>query len=272
MVNLIVSSYFHRYFEVNTCSLRTRPKSDGDSFSLRPTDQEAHTSYFSITVTMLAGFLAQSSIMATLAGLPQAPTVPDAAPSLLLHQRQAMPRASFCGTANFIACRRISPYPPARPSTRSKSRNPARSYPPLRFLDGTDISSKNMAKLLSDFQCLFGALEKELRDKAAWIDGPTEAQAAQMFTISTEWARLAAPGKTDRERTRRVSQIAWSTLLNLSPQPQASTPMQPPLPSARNAVACVPSVLRTVCLCLSVYVCERECACVFVCFVAFFAE
>ena len=85
---------------------------------------------------------------------------------------------------------------------------------PLRFLETSDLSDKNAQKRLSDFHGLFNALEGELREGGHWIDMPTEQQANDMYYRETTWATLAAPAKSLHDRARRLSQLAWSTMVN----------------------------------------------------------
>jgi hypothetical protein len=64
---------------------------------------------------------------------------------------------------------------------------------------------------LADLRRLMVALEKHVRDRAAWIPHPTPEQAAQMFAVAKECLRV--PDRTERGRIRRADQLRWATLV-----------------------------------------------------------
>ena len=87
----------------------------------------------------------------------------------------------------------------------------SKSYPPLRSLQPTDMSSTNLRKRLSDFKFVNGLVETEAKRKSIWVDRPTLEQANAIF-LECQSVLPTSPDENDRKR--RTSQLQWTTLTN----------------------------------------------------------
>lgn len=88
-----------------------------------------------------------------------------------------------------------------------------RGYPPIRSLSFEDLPTANERKRFSHYSCLMSLIDKECKRLDKWIADPTTDQATSMF-MSAERVFDAIDETTTSNRKRRVSQLAWPTILN----------------------------------------------------------
>lgn len=84
----------------------------------------------------------------------------------------------------------------------------SKGYPPFRFLQPPDMSTKNLRKRLSDFKFLMQVLEKKVKVLEKWIATPSLEQANEMFVAASPVLESAF------RKTQRSSQLQWSTVVN----------------------------------------------------------
>ena len=70
-----------------------------------------------------------------------------------------------------------------------------------------------MRKRLSDNLYLFLSLALELQQKGEWVEPPTVQLASDWYSMPTTWKAIVAPAKTAKGRKRRVTQMAWQTMV-----------------------------------------------------------
>lgn len=86
--------------------------------------------------------------------------------------------------------------------------------PALRNVHPNDFSDGNARKRFSEFKSLMVALEKAATDSGRWIAHPTIAQANEIFAAAAP-SVLEVPLTTTKQRSRRVEQMKWSSVVTV---------------------------------------------------------
>ncbi len=61
--------------------------------------------------------------------------------------------------------------------------NTEKAYGPLRFLEPSDMSTRNLRKRLSDFRLVMRWVERQVKEREKWVPQPTLEQASEMYAL-----------------------------------------------------------------------------------------
>jgi len=84
----------------------------------------------------------------------------------------------------------------------------SKNYPPLRYLEPSDMPTNNMRKRLSDFKFIMRQIETHIRQKQKWIEAPSELQANEMYEYGIKCLHLT-------NKRRRNNQIKWTSAVTI---------------------------------------------------------